>query len=149
MTLHISKIMQRWMIEWIAMNEFERMWKESAVMWFSVFLHLTVVTEERHERPPSGQPVSGPKSELVIYRTRSRSIVCGNRVVTGAVPHSYTLCAYSKLYAPHASPLPSPFQLIVLTARPRRSIDYVSLIKLTINEFITIIRKRSVLSDLF
>jgi hypothetical protein len=48
----------------IVNNELKRMWKEVVMAKFKVLSqHLPVGTEENHEKPQSGQPVSGPRFE--------------------------------------------------------------------------------------
>jgi hypothetical protein len=58
----------------IVNNELERMWKEAVVAKFMVLSrHLPGGTKENHEKPQSGQPVSGPRIEHGTSRIRSRS----------------------------------------------------------------------------
>jgi hypothetical protein len=56
-------------------DEFERMWKKSALaLCYVLSQNLPVGTEENHEEPQTGQPVYGPRLESGTSRIRSRIV---------------------------------------------------------------------------
>jgi hypothetical protein len=62
-------------------NEFERIWKEAAIVFSEVLCrHVPEETEENHDKAQSGQSVSGSRYETGTYGSLDREVTSQQRV---------------------------------------------------------------------